>query len=117
MELDETKNEYKTWAIFCHLITFISFGIPFGNFVGVLTLWLLKRKESDLVNENGKEAINFQILCYLVCIICLLLWPFGIGIVIALFFGIYACFEIVLAAIKANQGQVYRYRFSLRLLK
>jgi uncharacterized Tic20 family protein len=117
MELDETKNEYKTWAISCHLITFISFGIPFGNFVGVLTLWLLKRKESELVNQNGKEAINFQILCYLVGAICLLLWPFGIGVVIALFFGIYACFEIVLAAIKANQGQVYRYRFSLRLIK
>jgi uncharacterized Tic20 family protein len=114
MELDET--EYKTWAVFCHLMTFISFGIPFGNFVGVLTLWLLKRKESNLVNENGKEAINFQILCYLVSIICLLLWPFGIGIFIALFFGIYACFEIVLAAIKAYQGQVYRYRFSLRLI-
>jgi len=117
MELDETKDEFRTWAISCHLITFISFGIPFGNFVGVLTLWLLKRKESDLVNENGKEAINFQILCYFVGLVCLLLWPFGIGIVIALFFSIYACFEVVLAAIKANQGQVYRYKFSLRIIK
>ena len=117
MDLSETNHEFKTWAMFCHLIAFLGFVIPFGNFIGTVSLWLLKRKKSDFVNQNGKEAINFQILCALVAVFCILLWPFGIGFITAMFFGIYALFEIVLAAIKANQGMVYRYKYSLRLLK
>ena len=117
MNLEETTNEFKTWAIFSHLIAFVGFAIPFGNVIAVVLLWLFKRRESDFVDRNAKEAINFQVLCSFVSIACILLWPFGIGFIIALFFGIYALFEIVLAVVKANQGLVYRYRYSLRLLK
>jgi uncharacterized Tic20 family protein len=121
MDLNETNHDFKVWAMFCHLITFLGFIIPFGNFIGVISLWLCKRKESDFVNENGKEAINFQLLCLLVFVICLLLSPYVIGfiitLIIALVFSIYAVFEIVLAAREANRGMVYKYKYSLRLLK
>ena len=117
MDLDKTNNEIKVWAMFCHLAAFLSFGIPFGNFIFAISLWLLKKNQSEFVNQNGKEAINFQLLCALVALVCSLLWSFGIGFIIAFIFGIYAVFEIVLAAIKANHGKVHNYKYSLRLLK
>lgn len=117
MDLDETNNDFKVWAMCCHLTAFISFGIPFGNFIGAISLWLFKRNESEFVNQNGKEAINFQLLIALVAAVSTLTWSFGLGFIIAIFFGIYALFEIVLAVIRANQGKVHRYKYSLRLLK
>jgi len=117
MDLDETDNKFKIWAMLCHLTAFISFGIPFGNFIGAISLWLFKRKDSEFVNQNAKEAINFQLLCALVAVVCSFSWSFGVGFIIALFFGIYAVFEIVLAITRASQGKVHKYKYSIRLLK
>jgi len=117
MEFIETNTESKIWAAFCHIVAFVGFAVPFGNIISVVIVWLLKRHESDFVNRNGKASINFQILCSLVFAVYLLPLPFGIGLIIALLFGIFAITEIVLAAIRANQGLVYKYRYALRLLK
>lgn len=117
MELNENRNDIKIWAALCHLTAFINLGIPFSNFIVAFTLWLLKKKESDFVNQNGKEAINFQLLIALVTILSLATWSLGIGVLLALIFGIYALFEVVLAAICATKGNVYQYKYSLRLFK
>ncbi|MBU1120234.1 DUF4870 domain-containing protein, partial [Patescibacteria group bacterium] len=48
--------------MFCHLSSFVAFiGIPFGNVLGPLIIWLVKKNEMPLVEVNGKEALNFQI--------------------------------------------------------
>ena len=36
-------------------------GIPFGNIVGLLVIWLIKKEETPFVDDQGKEALNFQI--------------------------------------------------------
>jgi hypothetical protein len=69
------------------------------------------------VNDQGKEALNFQItvsLAYLACIP--LMWLFGLGAILAIGVSIANLIFIVLAIIAVNNEERYRYPFSLKLV-
>ncbi|MGB5555289.1 MAG: DUF4870 domain-containing protein [Flavobacteriaceae bacterium] len=55
-----TKHEKNLSAII-HASTFSKFFIPFGNFLIPLVLWTANKNENDFVDQNGKQALNFQI--------------------------------------------------------
>ncbi len=62
-------NHHKNLATFIHLSTFSRFIIPFGNFIGPIVLWAANKDKSDFIDQNGKQAINFQISILLYAII------------------------------------------------
>ena len=55
-----TKNDNNT-AFLIHLSAFFGYVIPFGAIVGPLVIWEINKEKSEFVNENGKEAINFNL--------------------------------------------------------
>ncbi|WP_115462425.1 DUF4870 domain-containing protein [Winogradskyella aurantiaca] len=59
----------KNIATFIHLSTFTRFIIPFGNFIGPIVLWAANKDKSDFIDQNGKQAINFQISIFLYALI------------------------------------------------
>ena len=105
-------SEVRNWAMLCHLSVLI------GLFTGLfflepLVIWLLKRNDHPFIDENGKEALNFQIsvLIYVVVLCCLIIGiPFALLLLIANFV------LAIIAAIKASNGEVYRYPLALRLI-
>lgn len=114
----ELSNEEKTWATFTHLSGLALYiGIPFGNVLGPFALWLLKHKEMPFVDDQGKEAINFQISMsiYLIVAGILVLLLVGLLAVPALFI-VHVIFTII-AAVQANKGDAYRYPMTIRFLK
>ena len=56
-----TQTEPRTIATICHLASFAGFLMPFGNILGPLVVWLIKRHDSPYIDYPGKEALNFQI--------------------------------------------------------
>jgi len=143
----QTANESQTWASICHLSCLAGVIIPFGNFLGPLFIWLWKRGLSPLVDDQGKEALNFQIslFAYFWAILILLGGPallfavlggvtagkaeslsmfvvlaIAFGLLMLLFFftlaGVGLVFPII-AAVKANAGQAFRYPLTFRLVK
>ena len=55
-----SKHE-RTLSALIHGSTLSRFFIPFGQFLVPLVLWLSNRNQSELVDYNGKQALNFQI--------------------------------------------------------
>ncbi|MGA9270342.1 MAG: DUF4870 domain-containing protein, partial [Lutimonas sp.] len=55
-----TKNDNNT-AFLIHLSAFFGYVIPFGAIVGPLVIWEINKEKSEFVNENGKQAINFNL--------------------------------------------------------
>jgi uncharacterized Tic20 family protein len=94
-----------------------------GWFLGPLIIWLVKKDTMPFVNDQAKEALNFNITIAIIFVILAILSiaTFGIGLVLAIplmfIIGIVALVFIILAAIKANEGVAYRYPFALRLIK
>lgn len=108
----------KTMAMLCHLLSFIGFiGIPVGNILGPLVLWLIKKSEDPFVDATGKEVLNFQISATIYGIVCGLLFFVFIGVVLLPVLIIAVVVYTIIGAIKANEGQVYHYPFTIRFIK
>ncbi len=103
-------------AMFCHLSGLAGFIVPFGSLVAPIIIWSLKKDDMPFVDEQGKEAINFQIsmAIYLFVAIILCFVIIGIPVVIGLVLAKLA-FALI-AAVKASEGKTYRYPFTLRFV-
>jgi uncharacterized Tic20 family protein len=112
----EQSKEQNMWAMLCHLSIFIGFIIPFGNVIAPLVIWLIKKDEFPLVDDQGKEVLNFQIsvTIYFIASIILIFILIGIPLLIAV--GVFVIITTVIGAIKANEGIKYRYPLSIRFI-
>lgn len=115
-QVNQVSSDERTWALFCHLSAFAGFVIPFGNIIGPIVVWAIKRDQYPLVDDQGKEAINFQIsmFIYYIAAALLVLVLIGIPLLIALFF--FKLIMTVVAAIKANEGVRFRYPLNIRFI-
>jgi uncharacterized Tic20 family protein len=107
----------KTMAMLCHLLALCGLVVPFGNILGPLIVWLVKKDTSELVNDQGKESLNFQISMTIYGFVAGILALIVIGIPIAIALAVFWVVMVIMASIKANEGERYRYPLTLRLLK
>ncbi|MGE5294476.1 MAG: DUF4870 domain-containing protein [Solirubrobacterales bacterium] len=119
--LDKEQNkDARTWGMFAHLAGFGGIVIPaVGSIVGPLVIWLLKKDQYPFVDDQGKEALNFQITMLIYGVVSALLWLLCIGTFLTLALAILDIVFIIIATIKANEGTRYRYPkyLNLRLIK
>ena len=116
-EYDLPSKEARTWAMWCHLAAIVGYlGIPFGNIVGPLIIWLMKRDTDPFVDAQGKESLNFQISITIYVMISIFLILVLVGILFLIVVPVAALILTIIAAIKANDGEDYRYPFTIRLI-
>ena len=102
----------------CHLSALAGFVIPFGNVIGPLVVWLIKKDTMPLVDQHGKEALNFQITVAIAALVCVVLMLIIIGVFLLFIVGIGALVMTIIAAVKVSNGELdYKYPFALRLIK
>lgn len=110
-------SEERTWAMLGHLSAFAALVLPaFGNVIGPLVVWLIKKDSMPFAADQAKEALNFNITFSILAIVCgaLIFLLIGIPLFVAL---VVAWFILtIIAAVKANAGVAYRYPFCLRLV-
>lgn len=104
-------------GMLAHLLALSGFVIPFGNIIAPLVIWMIKKDQSAFVNDQGKESLNFQITIFIMMIVCFILFFVVIGIFLLPLVGLYWLIFSVIAGIKANGGERYRYPFAIRLIK
>jgi len=109
--------ETKNWGMAAHLAALAGFVIPFGNIIGPLVVYLMKKGQNAFIEGEAKESLNFQITVTILAIPCFILVFLLIGIPLLLALGIGSLIFIILAAIKANEGTPYRYPVNFRLIK
>jgi len=99
-------------AMLCHLLAI------FTGFVGPLIIWLIKKDSSPFVDDQGKEALNFQIVCLIAAVICIPLVPiFCIGILLGVAVQIFRIVFSIIGTVNANKGIPYRYPWTWRMIK
>jgi uncharacterized protein len=119
-------KDAATWGMLCHISALAGFLIPFGQIIGPLVIWLLKRDISEFVNQCGKEALNFQISLMIYILVAggllvasmLTLNFIGIfafiGLLIIL--GIINLVLSIVAGIKATNFEIYHYPLCFRFI-
>lgn len=113
----EENPTARNMAMLCHILALAGFLIPFGNIIGPLVLWLIKREEFPFVDDQGKESVNFQITVSIAAIISMILTMIFIGFLLLLIVAIGSLVLIIIAALESSKGKAYRYPFCLRLIR
>jgi len=107
------SQEDRTLALLTHLSGIVlSFVVP-------LVVWLTNKDKADkgFLNDQAKEALNFQITVAIAWVIAVTLSVLLIGFLLYPVILLVNLIFCILAGIKANEGVAYRYPFALRLIK
>ncbi len=110
------SKEERTLAMVAHLLGIVTL------FVGPLIIWLIKREESPFINDQGKEALNFELTMTIAVVACVVLSAIpliGLLFTCLLLPALWLANLImcILAGVKANEGETYRHPVTLRLIK
>ena len=141
-----TKNDNSN-AFLIHISAFAGYFFPLGGVIAPLIFWQVKKDESEYLDEHGKQAVNFNLSFLLYTfILWLTLIPFFFGSIFRAFenvdhmhnefnfdfphafgflggisiiglLGIIRFVFIILAAIKANNGEEYKYPMTIKFIK
>lgn len=104
------QNQERTLGMLCHLLGLV-------GFLGPLIIWLIKKDDSPAVDVNGKESLNFQIS---IAIYLAVSWVAAFVVIGFLLFPAVAIFNIVMiiiAAVKVNKGEEFKYPLCIRFIK
>ena len=105
------SNDDRNLAMLAHLLGIVS------GFVGALIIWLIKKDQSPFVDEQGKEALNFQITMMIAIVGAWILMFVLIGMLLLPLLLIANLVFCILAAVAVSRGEHYKYPFVIRLLK
>ena len=116
------EESARDWAMAAHLSALVGLlGNGIGFILGPLVVWLLKKEEHPFVDDQGLEALNFQLTMFIALMVSIVLAFTVVGLVIAIpamvLVGIFAVVFPIVAAVQAKRGNYYRYPFTLRLIK
>lgn len=104
-------SDERTMAILSHILCLVFWLFP------PLIIYLVKKEESKFIAEHAKESLNFQITVMIGVIISIILMVVLIGILLLWLVGIASTILVIVATIKASDNKLYRYPFSIRLIK
>ncbi len=103
-------NDEKNIATITHL------GGTVFSFIPALIVWIVKKDDSAYLNDQAKEALNFQITMLIAQFVAgILVWILIGFILIPLVWLLNVVFCII-AAISTSKGETYRYPLCLRLM-
>jgi uncharacterized Tic20 family protein len=122
--ISPNEAQARTWNMLCHLSALAGFIIPFGNVLGPLLVWQIKKNEIPSVDVHGKAALNFQLTVLIAVLVgfaaALLLSFVCVGFLLfplVILIGLAGLIFAIIAGIKANNGEDYKYPYSLNLVK
>jgi uncharacterized Tic20 family protein len=115
-------SDPRQWAMIAHLSALAGLFIGF-NFLGPLLVYLIKKDDDPFIEDQAKEALNFNLSVFLYLVVLgiatfvltlvligLLLIPvIGAGVIAWVVF-------VIVAAVKANGGEAYRYPLTIRFV-
>ncbi|NOK36852.1 DUF4870 domain-containing protein [Corallococcus exercitus] len=114
-----TQDE-KTMGMLAHLGTIAGLvvGAGFLGWAVPLFLMLTKGKESSFVRAHAVESLNFQItVAIAMTVSALLVCALGLGFITGAITFLASVVFSVMAGLKANDGELYRYPVNIRMVK
>ena len=106
-----SDSDQRLWSVLSHIGgVFVSFLVP-------LVVWLVFKGRGAFVEDQSKEALNFQITLAIAYVVGFITLIFIVGIVILIAAGLCAVVFGIIAAVQSSQGVLYRYPVCIRFIK
>jgi uncharacterized protein len=139
MNTTTREQNVRTWSMLCHISALAGLFFTLGGVLGPLLVWQIKKNELPEIEPYGKESLNFQLTILIINIIAgivfigymgaafgigriwrspFTLWSGGFGLASLIgIINLVAWILAVIAGIKANKGEFYKYPFAIRFIK
>ena len=111
------EQQARQWGFFLHLSMLAGFAVPFAGLVAPIVIWQLKKDELPGIDEHGKNAVNWIISSVIYAVVGVILIAVVIGIPWLLALALCAVIFPLVAAFKANNGEVWKYPLAITFLK
>lgn len=109
--------EERSAAMMLHLSALAGLMIGFF-FLVPLIIWLVKRNDMPAIDPHGKAAINWHLSMFIWTMLSvLLICAGGIGIVLLILIGLISIIFPIIAAVKANDGELWEYPGTFHFIK
>jgi uncharacterized Tic20 family protein len=109
-------DQERLWAMLAHLLSFVAAYIALG-FLAPLVVLLVFGPRSNYVRQHAVESLNFNLSWLIYAVIGAILLVVGIGIFILIALGIAYVVLVIIASVRANNGQLYRYPLTIRFVR
>lgn len=111
------EQEMRQWAMFLHLSQLAGYILPLLGLVVPIIIWQSKKDQFPILDVHGKNVINWIISELIYGAICFVLMFVVIGIPLLGILGILAVVFPIIGGIRANNGEVWRYPFTIEIIK
>ena len=106
-----TENSY---LMLMHLSQFAGIIIPLAGFFVPILMWISNKETNAKVDTHGKNILNFMISFTIYAAVFTIT---VIGIPLAIVVGILFVVLVILASVKANNGEYWKYPFTIQFIK
>jgi uncharacterized Tic20 family protein len=111
------EQQTRQWAFFLHLSVLAGLVVPIAGVVVPILIWQLKKAELPGLDVHGINAINWMISELIYAVVCVILVFVIIGGPLLIVLGVLGVVFPIIAAIKANNGEVWQYPLTIQVLK
>ena len=112
-----SESDARMWAMLAHLSALTGLITVIGSLAGPIIVWQIQKDKSAFVDYHGKEAVNFQITMAIAFAVSFVLMFIIIGVFLISIVGIVWLVFTIIAGVKANNGEYYRYPLTVRFIK
>ncbi len=110
-----TTPEDRNWALAAHVGSIVTAWVAMG-LIAPLIVMLVQGPKSPFVRRHAVESLNFQINALVITVVLGVLSGLLIGIPFLIAYGIFYLVVVIMATIKASQGEEWRYPMTVRVI-
>lgn len=113
----DAETQTRQWAMFLHLSMLAGYVVPLAGFVAPILIWQLRKTDLPGLDPHGKNAVNWIISALIYGVVCAILCSVFIGFFLAPILAVLCIAFPIVAALKANNGEVWKYPGAITFLK
>jgi uncharacterized protein len=114
---EKQDQQARKWGFILHISVLAGFAMPPVGLIAPVVIWQLKKDELPGIDAHGKNAVNWIISAMIYAVVSVLLIFVIIGIPMLMALGAAGVAFPIIAAIKANHGELWKYPLSIEFLK
>ena len=104
----------NTYIMLMHLTQFAGVLIPLAGFIVPILMWITNKDNNANVDLHGKNILNFIISFAIYAAVATITI---IGIPVAIIIGILYIIFVIIATVKANNGEYWKYPLTIQFIK
>ncbi len=114
---ESVEQETRRWAFVLHLSLLAGFALPLAGLIIPIVIWQMKKPSLPGIDDHGINVINWIISLIVYSVVSAILIFAVIGIPMLMALGLVSVVFPIIAAIKANNGEVWKYPLSISFVK